>query len=594
MSLNMKGNGHTNVYHNDNKWYHIWQLVREAKAAVTILTEAHPNEERKKEIDSLFGRVIRLEYTEHPQNSNAKGIAIVLNKNMIETSGITTREVVPGRAMILEMKNVDGTPLSILAVYAPNAPGENATFWKTIQKYYEDNDVRHPDVMGGDFNMVESAIDRLPAHIDTNGPVETMDNLKTYLGLIDGWRETYPTTRAYTYHQTEAQGGSQSRIDRILVKRDVYEHTYEWDMQSVGIQTDHRMVSMKMTTAAAPTIGHGRWVWPAHLMRDKILTEYIHERGMILQAQLDDLERRQSQGDARYIENNAQTMWMGYKIAIGDKARERAKIIVPKITQSIAELELRLKNVLDDTEESDESRKLSSAPIIEELTKLQMKRYKSNRLSAQARNRLEGEIIGRYWSMINKKQKPRDVIHRLKKEGTGIDEPITYETDSKRMATMARNHHNKLQSERTDIPAEARQEKIETVLNRTKTKTTEAQNEMLRAKLTLDNVREALKLSANNKAPGLDGITYEVWKTLDARYQTAVSLDKPAFNIMKTLLRVYNDIETHGMIKGTGFSKSWMCPLYKKNDKADIANYRPISLLNTDYKIFTKALTVKL
>ncbi|KAJ7108520.1 Endonuclease/exonuclease/phosphatase, partial [Mycena epipterygia] len=591
----MKGNGHTNIYHNDNKWYNIWQLAREAKAAVTILTEAHPSEERKKEIDNLFGRVIRLEYTEHPQNPNAKGVAIVLNKNMIETSNVTTREIIPGRAMTLEMKNVDGSPLSILAVYAPNAPGENATFWGKIQKYYEDDlNISRPDVMGGDFNMVESAIDRLPARIDTNGPVEAMDNLKTYLGLVDGWRETYPSTRAYTYHQTEAQGGSQSRIDRILVKRSIFEHTYEWDMQSVGIQTDHRMVSMKMTTAAAPTVGHGRWVWPAHLMKDKVLTEFIHEKGMNLQKQLDNLEQGRERGDARYVENNAQTMWMGYKTAIGDKARERAKIIIPKIVQSIAELELKLKNILDDTSESDERRKLSSAPIIEELSKLQMKRYKSNRLSTQARNRLEGEIIGRYWSMINKEKKPRDLIHRLKKESTGIDEPVTYEMDSKRMATMARNHHNKIQSERTNTPAEIRQNKIETVLNRTKTKTTEAQNEILRARLTLSNVREALKLSANNKAPGLDGITYEVWKTLDARYQTATSLDKPAFDIMNTLLRVYNDIETHGMIKGTGFSKSWMCPLYKKNDKADIANYRPISLMNTDYKIFTKALTVKL
>jgi hypothetical protein len=37
-----------------------------------------------------------------------------------------------------------------------------------------------------------------------------------------------------------------------------------------------------------------------------------------------------------------------------------------------------------------------------------------------------------------------------------------------------------------------------------------------------------------------------------------------------------------------------MCPLYKKKDKCNIENYHPITLLNTDYKIYTKALSIRL
>ena len=51
---------------------------------------------------------------------------------------------------------------------------------------------------------------------------------------------------------------------------------------------------------------------------------------------------------------------------------------------------------------------------------------------------------------------------------------------------------------------------------------------------------------------------------------------------------VYKDIEMYGVDKNSQFTEGWMCPIYKKGERELIENYRPITLLNSDYKIFTK------
>ena len=56
----------------------------------------------------------------------------------------------------------------------------------------------------------------------------------------------------------------------------------------------------------------------------------------------------------------------------------------------------------------------------------------------------------------------------------------------------------------------------------------------------------------------------------------------------------FRDVAKNGIKAGTAFNKGWMCPIYKKKEADDIANYRPITILNMDYKILTKAIATRL
>jgi hypothetical protein len=121
----------------------------------------------------------------------------------------------------------------------------------------------------------------------------------------------------------------------------------------------------------------------------------------------------------------------------------------------------------------------------------------------------------------------------------------------------------------------------------------------LSEKLIETDIMEALKQSAASRAAGTNGLQTEFWNRLESIHKENKGGEdgtprKRTCDIIKVLTWVFNDIEINGMVENTGFSLGWMCPLFKKKDRTDIANYRPITVLNSDDKIFTKALTNKL
>jgi hypothetical protein len=221
---------------------------------------------------------------------------------------------------------------------------------------------------------------------------------------------------------------------------------------------------------------------------------------------------------------------------------------------------------------------------------LERSMYSTKCLHIAAKNRLEGETISRYWTQLNKEKTPRDTIQMLKYPGT--DPPI-FERKSQKMAELARNYHHDLQTQGMCTGDQLNAART-VAYDNIDTGTTPEDKQILALRLKEEEIILALKQLPNGKAAGMDGIPCELWKSLHNQYEQSDDHEKPKLNVAKLLTLVYNDIEKFEVSPNTNFSLGWLCPIYKKGDKREISNYRPITILNVDYKLLTKALNNKL
>ena len=107
------------------------------------------------------------------------------------------------------------------------------------------------------------------------------------------------------------------------------------------------------------------------------------------------------------------------------------------------------------------------------------------------------------------------------------------------------------------------------------------EQESLEKDLTLEELKEALASFADKKSPGEDGFTKEFYQTF--------------FDLMgKDLLNSYNDSFHKGSLSIT--QKRGSITLIPKGDVnlTNLKNWRPISLLNVDYKLLSKVLAKRM
>lgn len=552
-----------------------------------MVQETHLTEEDAALIQELYGRRIHIINSPDPTSPlTARGVAFVLNRELVDTSELKVTEVVKGRAIMMKMKWHAGSAITLLNVYAPNQPAENGAFWTRLELDITRGRLAKPDVIAGDFNLVEEAVDRLPMKSSPDAPLLALKSLTRSTNMNDGWRLTNPAAKEYSFPQRG--GPARSRIDRVYVTDDLFARSLVWNISTTGVPTDHCLITARVTAAQAPYIGRGRWTMPTHLLSDQVFIKLVATLG---EAKLRDAVAC-SKRETRSPANNPQLVLKRFKDEARALARRRLKTKIPKLRAEISKL-TEARNCIQKGRNfaTDRQAQAEASAMQEQIMELERKRHARAQLSTTTHYNLNAENVSKYWSAINKERKPRDLFFSLRKPGSGA-----YEFRSDRMAALARDYHENLQRlgiDGSELP-ETRSKNISAALEHAEAQLSVEGANALGADVTRAEVEEALKRAGTHRATGLDGIPYEFWTSLKQKWDRSTERTSPRFDCVDLLLLAFQHLERYGPCEEAAFAEGWMCPLYKKKDRRDIENYRPITLLNSDYKTYTKILAMRL
>ena len=160
-------------------------------------------------------------------------------------------------------------------------------------------------------------------------------------------------------------------------------------------------------------------------------------------------------------------------------------------------------------------------------------------------------------------------VYELKNEAGELKEGIREITD------IIETYYRKLfKKEETSPSAQER------LLRNINIKLSEEQKNKLDAPLSENELGKAKTTLPNGKSPGVNGITKEF-------------IDFFWNDIKDIFMDVFNEILAKEHMSETQ-RVSAIRIIYKKGDPTEMKNYRPISLLNVDVKIITKALAMRL
>lgn len=491
-------------------------------------------------------------------DSKSRGTAILLDES-IQYHLHETKIDPNGRYVIIDIE-IYGVRFSLGSIYAPNIDDEE--FYKNIIHCIENfpNDNR---ILCGDFNLV------LDINIDKKGGLKQTNYnsqriIKSYMSeteMVDIYRHIHGDKKVYTWFR-KVPSLIACRLDYFLVSSSLV-HKVHGTGISPSYLSDHSRVYLKIKLSKEKR-GPGFWKMNTSHLKDeefcRIISQCIRE--------------------TKEINNgvNILLLWETIKCAIrGESIKFGAKKKRERNAR-IKELECHL-SLLEEqymkSESTDNRNNINNEMIkvksdldfeLECITKGHILRSKINEYEL-------GEKSNSYFFNMEKRNYNRKHIKQLIKEDGSI------ECNPKNILEMQRNYYQILYTKSN----QSEDDMLGFVNNYTRDlpKISADQKIKLDAKITLDEISKVIKNMKNDKTPGIDGLPVEFYKVF-------------WLDIKDILYLVVEESKRSNSLTIT--QKQGIISLLPKPNKdlLLLKNWRPLTLMNVDYKIISGCLASRM
>lgn len=541
ISWNVRGVG------NATKANKIMTHLQQLKGDVFFLQETHL---RNKEIMRLKRNWIGNMY--HSKfNAKARGTAILIRNNVLfEQHNIVAD---PDGRFILVSGNLQGSLVTLASVYGPNWDDDSF-----ITKLFSSlpNLENYQLITGGDFNLIQDAVmDRSSSKaIILTKSAKTLDFFKIQLGIVDPWRQRNPNTKAFSFFSNPHR--TYTRIDFFLIDTRLLSKVKSCDYHTIAI-SDHAPVSLDVILETQ-SCSLKSWRFNSSLL---INTEYNH----FLRSQISlFLEINDTPEIPRGLLWETSKAYMrGQLISFVSNSRKKELLYTTNLLDKIKDIDFKYSSNQDPSLYT-ERVKLQSELNLTTTTAAMTQLIKTRQRFFES-----GDKAGKLLSYQARAEATSKLIPNIKScAGENV-------SDLAEINRVFAEYYSDLYSSTSPPTA---QEILQTI------QFPHVGEELVRGlgrPITLVEVQEAIKSLNPGKSPGPDGFSAEYYKANS--------------DLLAPILEgMYNESFRNCQLPKTLSDATITLILKKDKDPLLCSSYRPISLLNVDFKILSKILALRL